>query len=51
MSRDDFKKELESVDILDVNQYKSKKLKQRIKEFTLKNDLQKFNLIVEKLRT
>lgn len=51
MTRDEFIKELENVDIIDVNQYKSCNLKSKIKKFTLENDLQKFHLIVEKFRT
>jgi len=51
MTRDDFIKELENVNMIDVNQYKSSNLKEKIKKFTLENDLQQFHLIVQKLRT
>ena len=34
MTRAEFIKELENVNIIDVNQYKSNNLKQRIKKFT-----------------
>ena len=51
MTRADFIKELENVNMIDVNQYKSSNLKEKIKKFTLENDLQQFHLIVQKLRT
>ena len=51
MTREEFIKELELFNITDVNQYKSKKLKERIKKFTLENDLVKFSTVVQKLRT
>ena len=47
MTREDFIKELEAVNIFDVNQYKSKKLKEGIKDFTLENDLLKFSAVVQ----
>ena len=40
MTRADFIKELENVNMIDVNQYKSSNLKEKIKKFTLENDLQ-----------
>ena len=40
ISRADFIKELENVNMIDVNQYKSSNLKEKIKKFTLENDLQ-----------
>ena len=40
MIRADFIKELENVNMIDVNQYKSSNLKEKIKKFTLENDLQ-----------
>ena len=46
MTRADFIKELENVNMIDVNQYKSSNLKEKIKKFTLENDLQQFHLIV-----
>ena len=51
MTRAEFIKELENVNMVDVNQYQSNNLKQRIKKFTLTNNLRQFNLIVQKLRT
>ena len=50
VTKDQFIKELESVNMFDVNQYRVDYLKTKVKSFVLENDLEKFNSIVQKLR-